>query len=86
MNLIVCSIFDSAAGAFGRPFYVQSTGIAMRSFADEVNRDGADNQMFGHPEDFVMFHLGQFDDSNGRFTLLESPNPLCRAVDVKVSK
>ena len=44
MKMIVVSIKDRAADAYGRPFYVPSVGVAIRSFQDEVNRAAEDNQ------------------------------------------
>lgn len=83
-NLFVCSVFDSALGAYSRPFFVPSTGMAVRSFSDEVNRPGEDNPMFAHSEDFVLFQLAQFDDFDGTFDDGGSPPiMLVRAKDVK---
>ena len=76
MKMIVVSIKDRAADAFGRPFYVPSTGVAIRSFQDEVNRNSDDNQMFQHPDDFDLFHLGEFDDNTGLFSNFEVPTLL----------
>ena len=61
MFLSVFAVRDSAVGCFGRPFYLQSEGQAVRSFQDEVNRNDKDNMMFLHPEDFELFYLGLFD-------------------------
>lgn len=73
MKMIVCSIKDRAADAFGRPFYVPAVGVAIRSFQDEVNRDAQDSQIFQHPDDFDLFDLGVFDDATGLFDLHPTP-------------
>lgn len=83
MKMIVVSIKDRAADAFGRPFYVPSVGVAIRSFQDEVNRASEDNQMYQHPDDFDLFDLGSFDDNTGAFTLHESPVLLTLGKQVK---
>lgn len=83
MKMIVVSIKDRAAHAFGRPFYVPSVGVAIRSFQDEVNRAAEDNQMFQHPDDFDLFDLGSFDDNSGCFELYESPVLLTLGKQVK---
>jgi len=67
MILTIVSIFDQATQAYSRPVFVQSTGVAIRSFSDEVNRDDPNNEMKRHPSDFALFHLGEFDDSTGLF-------------------
>lgn len=83
MKMIVVSIKDRAADAFGRPFYVPSVGVAIRSFQDEVNRAAEDNQMYQHPDDFDLYDLGSFDDNTGSFTLHETPTLLTLGKQVK---
>lgn len=82
---VIVSVRDRAANAFGRPAFVPSIGVALRSFSDEVNRNAPDNQMFFHPEDFDMYELGRFDDDNGLFELSERPRQIAIGKDVKTS-
>lgn len=63
---VVC-IRDRAADVFSTPVFVANTGIAVRSFADEINRVGENNQMNKHPEDFDLYGLGEWDDETGEF-------------------
>lgn len=67
MKLVIASVFDTASQAFMRPMFVPHVGQASRSFADEVNRPAQDNVMFNHPEDFILFQLGTFDEESGAF-------------------
>ena len=83
INVIV-SVKDRAADAFGRPAFVPSIGLAIRSFSDEVNRDSADNQMFHHSDDFDLYELGSFDDSTGIITMLDVPKVVSLGKSVKV--
>jgi hypothetical protein len=85
MKMIVCSIKDRAADAFGRPFYVPAVGVAIRSFQDEVNRAADDSQIYQHPDDFDLFDLGVFDDSNGMFQLHDQPVLLMLGKQAKAS-
>jgi len=84
MISVIVTVKDRAAEAFGRPMYVQSLGVAIRGFTDEVNREDKDNQMFQHPDDFDLYELGVFDDSSGKYELRENPNMLVRGKDVKI--
>lgn len=78
----IFAIRDRAADLYGQPFYTQSTGIAIRSFTDEVNRDDPNNNLAKHPEDFDLFSLGEFDDNTGEFkTTL--PEQIAIGKDVK---
>lgn len=83
MLLVVCAVYDSAAQLFNRPMFVPAVGMANRVFRDEVNRAAEDNPMFRHPDDFELFELGSFDDSTGRFHVLDDPRPLARGKDVR---
>lgn len=84
MHHTVVAVYDSAAQAFNRPFFVPAVGMALRSFSDEVNRQAEDNPMNRHPDDYELFQLGEFDDASGRFTLFDDPKPLLRAKDAVV--
>jgi hypothetical protein len=84
MISVIVSVRDTAAEAFGRPMYLQSLGVAIRSFTDEVNREDKDNQLFNHPDDFDLYELGVFDDSIGKYELRENPTVIVRGKDVKI--
>lgn len=83
--LLAVAVFDSAMNMYNRPFFVQSSGLAIRQFIDEVNRAADDNPMYRHAEDFSLHSVGHFDDDRGVF--LPSPEDrfpilLVRAKDV----
>lgn len=84
MIQIIVSVKDRAADAFGRPAFVPSSGVAIRSFTDEVNRENPDNQLFHHPDDFDLYELGTFDDSTGIVTCHLTPKVLILGKAVKV--
>lgn len=83
MIRVICSVRDSAAELFGQPFFCPSRGVALRSFADEVNRAAPDNALCVHPDDFVLYELGSFDESTGLFSC-HDPQQLSRGKDVVV--
>ena len=85
MKQIICTVKDRAADAFGRPMFVPSAGVAIRSFSDEINRNNADNQLFNHPDDFDLYELGEFDDNSGLFALHEQLKLLSLGKQVKIS-
>ena len=83
MILTIVSIKDRAADAFNRPIFVPTANMAIRSFMDEVNRDAPDNQMFVHPEDFDLYEIGTFDDSNGRIESYQDMKLLIQGKQIK---
>jgi hypothetical protein len=84
MKMVIVSILDTAAGAYGRPAFVASEGVAIRQFQDEVNRVNDDNQLYKHPDDFNLFYLGTYDDNSGSMDLLAAPKLISRAKDVMI--
>ena len=83
MRMTIVSVYDVASQSFGRPVFAVSVGAAIRSFGDEVNRSVPDNTMYAHPEDFVLYELGVFDDSSGAFVLLEHPKQVASGKQFK---
>lgn len=65
------TVHDSKAKVYGVPFFLHEEGMAIRTFSDMVNDP---SHAFGkHPEDYTLFYVGKYDDSNGQ---LESTAPL----------
>lgn len=74
MKYKVFAIFDSKVKAFITPFFQRSSGEAIRAFSDAV---GDVNSGFcKHPEDYTLFELGEFEDMDASFQLLETPHSL----------
>nr|QJB18754.1 MAG: nonstructural protein [Microvirus sp.] len=73
--------FDSKASAYMPPFFMASKGEAIRAFTDLVN-DGQ-STVSRYPEDFTLFHAGSWSDSTGAFELLQTPDSVIRAIELK---
>lgn len=74
MILKIFSCFDSKIGSYGKPFFVRSVGEALREYV-QVSND--DSTMIGkHPQDFCLFHIGNFDDETASIEMLECPHSL----------
>ena len=56
-------VYDSKAGFYNKPFFEQSTGLAVRGFSDACN--DKDTQLFKHASDFTLFEIGEFDSQSG---------------------
>jgi hypothetical protein len=55
MKLVIVSVKDTAAQAFGRPIFVPAVPVALRSFRDEVNRKDSKDDLSRHPDDFELY-------------------------------
>lgn len=71
MKLEVFTIHDSKAGLFLQPWVHQSVGSATRQLEDMLRDPSSAFAM--HPEDYSLFHLGAFDQVNGKFELKGAP-------------
>lgn len=77
----IISIYDTKAEAYLPPQFVQSNGSAVRGFADAINdKSNPDNNLAKHPEDFIMFDFGSFDDTTGKFDIFKAPEELVRGI------
>lgn len=56
--------FDAKAKLYSRPFYTQTRGMAIRTFADIAN--DKDHPIGRHPEDYTLYEIGTFDDVSGK--------------------
>jgi len=79
----VLSVFDYAAGCYGRPFNSVSNNVATRSFQQEINRPDENNMMYHSPQAFALFELGEFDDNTGKFLINPEPVLIVRISDLK---
>lgn len=82
MILRIVAVKDLAADAFNRPFFVPKTAMAVRSFTDEVNRRADGNALYDHPEDYILYDLGGFDEDTGMVEANDVPIMLVRGKDV----
>ena len=64
MKLKIYSIYDSVAQAFQKPFYMHNDGEALRMFQQAVNDPHENNVINKHPEQFTLFHVGEWEDKN----------------------
>lgn len=68
MKLQVIATRDIVANVYGAPMFVVNLGSAVRNFGDECKRKEPNNILAAHPEDFELWHLGEYDDNNGVIT------------------
>jgi len=83
MKYKVFAIRDRAIDSYGQPFFAPSSGAAIRSFSDELNRPDERNALSKHPEDYDLFALGEFDDQTGEFDTTR-PAQLAVGKDLKL--
>lgn len=81
----IFTVYDTKAQAYLPPFILPRAEMAKRIFSDCINSD--DHQFGKHPEDYTLFHLGNWDDDTAEYHLKNAPTSLgvgveyIRAVD-----
>lgn len=71
----VYTIFDSKAQCYNNPFYMINDAIALRTV--QGMKDG-DSDIARNPQDFTLWHMGSYDDSNGVFELRSTPKVIAK--------
>lgn len=79
MKFQVFTVFDAKAEVYAQPFYAPTKGVALRSFTDTCNDRG--HPFNEHPEDYVLFHLGEWEDTDASFTPFAAPMNLGVAIE-----
>lgn len=75
----IFAVLDSKAETYTHPLIFKTKGEAIRSFSDEANN--GNSQISRHPEDYTLFEVGSYDDSNATFDLLPTPTPVGKALE-----
>lgn len=75
------AVYDSAAEAYGTPFFIKTTGEAIRGFAQATN--DPKSQLHAHPQDYTLFELGEYDELSAQITQLVAPKSLGKALEYK---
>lgn len=63
MLLKAYSIYDRKSLAYHTPYFTSTDGAAARSFSDLVN--DINTNVGRHPNDYVLYCVGEFDDAKG---------------------
>lgn len=81
MKLFVCAVYDKGISAFNTPMFFRALGEAKRSFLDACAPTGQKAFLL-HPQDYVLMHLGMYDDQNGEMIgEANGPQPVMSALE-----
>ena len=59
----VYTVYDTKAEIYMNPFFQKARGEAIRSFTNLANDEST--TVGKYPADFVLFEIGEYDDSSG---------------------
>jgi hypothetical protein len=80
MKLQVFSARDSKAGAYLQPFFLPNEAVAVRAMSNCLTDEN--HAFYRNPEDYSLYILGEYEDTTGKFVLLDAPTHLCNLVDL----
>lgn len=78
------SIFDAKALAYLEPFYSANDATATRRFMQNINNRGSQFDLW--TEDYSLFHLGQWDELQGKHVDNNAPRHICNGVTLKLTE
>lgn len=81
MKFKVVSVYDSQLELYSKPFFMQTRGTALRSWADSVN--DPQSPFHQHPDDYTLFEIAEYDEETGRFENYATPVSLGVAIEFK---
>lgn len=84
MEIRVFAVRDMKALAFLQPFFSQSSMSAIRAFGDACEQK--DTPFNKHPEDYVLYEIGGYNDDTGMLTAVSPVRMLGCASDFLVKK
>lgn len=79
MKLLAYTIYDEKAETFGHPFFVSIQGIAERHLSDWAQNP--DSMIGRHPEDFTLYQIGTWNDSEAKLESLGTPKFIAKATE-----
>lgn len=81
---VICGVKDLKAGVFIEMGAVTNTGVAIRAFADQINRNEPNNNLYRWPDDFAIYQLGIYNPRTGELKGSDVPVVLAEGISVKV--
>lgn len=76
----IYSIRDSKAEASLLPFCMRSRGEVTRAFGDACKKNDG-SPLASHPEDYILFEIGTFDEQTGLVDAYKAPVSVCMGAD-----
>lgn len=72
MKMQALAVRDRQLNGFMQPFFTATIGLGLRAFTDLVN--DTSSEMHKHPEDYELYHIGDYDDKTGLLSPTVNPN------------
>lgn len=81
---VIVGIKDLKANTFIEMGAVTNTGVAIRAFSEQINKNDPQNNFYKWPDDFNIYQLGVYDPRSGKLAGADIPVLLAAGISVKV--
>ena len=81
MDTQIHTVLDLKADAYLQPFFSKNEAVAIRSF--QTASQDPEHLFAQHPLDYILVHLGSYNETTGAITALDSPMPIGSAHDFR---
>jgi len=88
MSIKIYTLRDSKSEVYNLPIFQKTHGEAERFLKSIISEDpkqlpGYYANVSKYPEDFDLYFLGDYDESTGKCKLLDTPQHMVKAVNLK---
>ena len=81
MTKQIYTLRDNTVEVYNQPFYTFSKEQAERDMLYMAN--DKDHNIGKNPEQYALYHLGEYDDSTGKFNLNDAPLHVVNLADLR---
>jgi len=71
MKKQILSVYDNVSQVFSHPFFAINVGTGIRDF--HLACKDLNSTIGKCPDDFNLFHIGEFEDTDASFSIFPSP-------------
>lgn len=82
MKLQIFAVYDHKSQTYGTPFFKTHMGVAIRDFGDAAQ--DPQTTICRHPEDYQLFNVGEYDDSDASIKNFIPPILVSSASEFKI--
>lgn len=75
----VFSVYDSVSQVFHTPMFLRTRAEAVRGFSQQAKMK--DSPISQHPTDYILYHVGTWDEETGNLESLETIARVALATD-----
>lgn len=79
METKIFSVYDEASEAYMMPFYSWQNASAIRAVVQQMQ--DPQSMLSLHPKDFSLYHMGSFNDQDGKIDAISPPILIGRLTD-----